>query len=47
MGKHEEQDDKKKYEGNGYRPGPLQPEKPGGKHEKPDKDDKDDKDPKK
>ncbi len=41
MSKHEKRDDKDKYADNGHKPGPIPPEKPGGKHEKPNKDDKD------
>jgi hypothetical protein len=40
MSKHEKQDDDEWIKKNGYRPGPLQPEGPGGKHEKKDEDDK-------
>jgi len=41
----EKQDDKDKYTGNGYKPGPIPGEDPGGKHGKPaDKDDQDDRD---
>ncbi len=47
MSRHEKDDDRKKYEGNGHDPNRPVPEKdPGGKHGKPDSDDKDE-DPKK
>jgi hypothetical protein len=45
VSRHEKQDDKDKYTGNGYKPGPIPGEDPGGKHGKPaDKDDQDDRD---
>jgi hypothetical protein len=45
VSKHEKQDDKDKYTGNGYKPGPIPAEDPGGKHGKPaEKDDQDDRD---
>jgi hypothetical protein len=48
MTKHERQDDKDNYVGNGYKPGPIPAKDPGGKHGKPedndDQDDQDDKD---
>jgi hypothetical protein len=48
MSKHERQDDKDKYTGNGYKPGPIPTEDRGGKHGKPDdiddQDEQDDKD---
>jgi hypothetical protein len=44
MNKHEKQDDKDKYIRNGYKPGPIPAEDPGGKHKKSDEnDDQDDK----
>jgi hypothetical protein len=44
MSKHEKQDDKDKYIRNGYKPGPIPAEDPGGKHTKPEeKDNQDDK----
>jgi hypothetical protein len=47
MSRHEQEDDRKKYEGNGHDPNRPVPQKdPGGKHGKPDTDDKDE-DPKK
>jgi hypothetical protein len=44
MGRHERQDDKDKYTGNGHKPGPIPAEEPGGKHGKPDDEGKDDQD---
>jgi hypothetical protein len=45
MSRHESQDDKDKYTGNGYKPGPIPAEDPGGKHGKADEDEnKDDED---
>jgi hypothetical protein len=48
MSKHERQDDKDKYTGNGYKAGPIPAEDRGGKHGKPDdidnQDEQDDKD---
>lgn len=32
MSRHEQQDDKDKYTGNGYKPGLIPAEDPGGKH---------------
>ena len=48
MSRHEKDDDKKRYEGNGHDPRRPVPQKdPGGKHGKPDADDEDDEDTKK
>ena len=48
MSRHEKDDDKKRYEGNGHDPHrPIPQKNLGGKHGKPDTDDKDDEDTKK
>jgi hypothetical protein len=45
VSRHEKKDDKDKYTGNGYKPGPIPGEDPGGKHGKPaDRDDRDGRD---